>query len=364
MEYAYNPGAALITIFFITVMVFKYLQGYRRTLSADSSYMPIFILMTLISVFAFTEYDTYHYHTTYDLMVEYNEAEHVEDYYFWLTQILPNSYYLWRFFIWGGACLFFVWALKLLKLNPTICGALIPLVLIARFNVSRASFGIVVLLFCIILLIAPKKNLLTRLLALAGVVASGYLHSSMIIFIIIALLFLILPLTKKSIIILLLLFPFLYGSVLLISENLLDTYGLVNENRIFKYMMEDKLEFSTIGLFIKCVEKATLLLIVYSISRYYLSEQIKAKPENLIFFRIYKIAFGFIYVSSLFFLQNVSDWVSTRTTDAGLFFLIICIIHYFSNNRKTMIDKLYIRMSMGLLYFGQFYFIYDVISSQ
>lgn len=362
MEYAYNPGAALVTIFFITIMVFKYLQGYRRPLNTDSSYMPIFILMTLISVFAFTEYDTYHYHTTYDIMTEYHEAEHVEEYYFWLTEVLPNSYYIWRFVIWGGASLFFVWALKLLKLNPTVCGALIPLVLIARFNVSRASFGIAVLLFSIILLIAPKKNLLIRLLAIAGVVASGYLHSSMVIFITIAFLFLIFPLTKKSMIILLILFPFLYGSVLIISDSLLDTYGLVQENRIFTYMMDDKLEISTIGLFIRCVEKVTLLLIVYSISRYYLCEQNRDKPENLIFFRLYKIAFGFIYVSSLFFLQNISDWVSTRTTDAGLFFLTICIVHYFSHNRKTIIDKLYIRMAMCLLYFGQFYFIYDVIA--
>lgn len=360
MEYAYNPNLALITIFLITLMVICFYPGYGNKVKKNGNFVLVFLLMVLISVFAFTEYDTYHYHTDFDTMIKHGEKEHVEDYYFWLTQVLPRNYYIWRFAIWGGACAVIIWSLKLLKLNATITGAMIPLVLIARFNVSRASFGMAVLLFSIVLLVLPKKNIYIRILGLLGVFLSCFLHASMIVFVVIALLFLILPINKQTVVIMTFLFPLLYASVLVYSENILDTFGLAEENRIFSYLEADKLEISTIGLIYKIFAKVPLILMLFSISRYYLNSQKAKQGANIVFFKFYKIAFGFVYIAMLFFMQEVSDWVSTRTLDAGLFFVLIALIHYFETNNKTIIDKVYLFLWMFMLYFGQLFFIYDI----
>lgn len=360
MEYAYNPYAALITIFFITVMVLHFFPSYGDKVKANNNYTTVFILMVLISVFAFTEYDTYHYHTDYDIMIRHGEAEHVEEYYFWLIQVLPHNYYIWRLAIWGGATAFFVWAMKLLGINATIAGALIPIVLISRFNVSRVSFGIAVLLFSVVLLTLPKKKFLVRIIGLAGTVLSCYLHASMIIFVVIAIVSLLLPINKKTVIIMTILFPILYVSVMEFADNVLERFGLVDENRIFSYLQGDKLEITTIGFIYKIFSLVPLLLMTFSISRYYLKEHELDKKNSEVYFKFYKISFVFIYISMLFFMQEVSDWVSTRTLDAAKFFVVIALAHYLETNKKSLIDKTYIYIWMFMLYFGQFFFIHDI----
>ena len=362
MDYKYDPQAALFTIFLTVLMVAFFFKGYySNKLKTNNNYVLVFLLMSLISVFAFTEYDLYHYHTMYDLMVRHKEAEHVEDYYFWLSQVLPNNYYLWRFAIWGGACLLLVFALRIMKLNATIAGAFIPVLLIGRFVVSRASFGLSVLLLSLVLLLLPGKNRYVRMIGLLGIAASLFLHDSMLVFVTIAILSLVLKIKKKIVILSLIAFPFLYVSVMTLSERVLDAYGLVEENRIFSYLEGDALEASLIGQIYDMAKKIPLLLMLYSISNYYLNFNKTSRSKyEMTYFYFYKISYVFIYVSFLFYMQDVSDWISRRVYDAGLFPLLLCLTYYMWKNKRTTFDKVYISAWLFMLFFGEFYFIHDV----
>ncbi len=362
MDYKYDPQYALLTIFLTVMMVALFFRGYfTNKVKPSNNFILVFLLTSLISVFAFTEYDLYHYHTMYDLMVRHKEAEHVEEYYFWLSQILPVNYYLWRFAIWGCASLLIVLTLRIMKLNATISGAIIPILLISRFVVSRVSLGLSVLLFSLVLLLLPNKKKHVRLIGILGVISSLFLHESMIVFVPIAIISIFVPINKKTVILSLFAFPFLYVSVMTLSERVLDAYGLVEQNRIFSYLEADALKASFVGQIYDMSKKIPLLLMLYSISKYYLNFNKENRlKEEMTYFYFYKISYVFIYVSFLFYMQDVSDWISRRVYDAGLFPLLLCLIFYMWKNKRTVFDKVYITIWLFMLFFGEFYFIHDV----
>ena len=177
----------LINLFLWLILVYVYRSEYFRTTNRPGKYELIGFIAILFSTFAFSEADTYHYEYIYDKMVLYNVRIHIEEFYFWLVQVLPQNYYIWRLAIWGSAALIYIKVCKVNKLDSRIVGLIFPLILIQQFAVTRGCLGITLfLLGASVFIKREKQNKALYIWSVFAIVASLFLHKSLPLFIAIA----------------------------------------------------------------------------------------------------------------------------------------------------------------------------------
>lgn len=358
----YNGKLGLICLIIYLIMLIRGRKTFSGTMGQSNNYWFVFVFMALYSVLGFLEWDTYHYYAHYEEMRQAGYRIHVEQFYFWLTQVLPHSYTLYRFSIWGIASLLMVLSAKMIKLNSEVYVAWVPLLFLSEIAVTRGALGISLMIFAAILFVKSlqEKKIALVVLAIALLVASSYLHKSMIIFIFILIVSLLFPLNKRTLIISLILFPFLYGIVYgqFINFSYFSILNDDQEHLISAYQSSEQTAMNFNGIIMELFQKTMLLLLLFIIIKRYLYDNIQvSKPQYMLF----KYSYLMIYISFLFLGQNVSNWISDRTLHAGTFALVLCATHCYdvfaTHKQRNTIEKVVIVGFFIISFWDQFSFI-------
>lgn len=191
---------------FITVLVALYL--YYRTVSSDNpqyhfSY-PFFVAIILaFSLFFRPEAgDFWHTLERYTFGDPSIYTRHWEGAYYWLKDLIPNNYLLWRCCIWGPAAIIIAIAMKRMNLPSGLAVLVFILYALRAYYYTRNCLGLSLLLLAVTILTTdsqdslPIKRLLIFLL-LIGI--SWFFHKSMPMYIGIAVVSLMIPASKKGI---------------------------------------------------------------------------------------------------------------------------------------------------------------------
>lgn len=343
-------------------MLMKGWSIYKERITYSNNYTFALICILLYSVLGLLEWDTYHYYSLYNEMINGYFSIHVEKIYFWLIKALPHNYLLWRLCIWGSATILMIWSAKKLKLNSNVFCFIAAALFITRLAVSRNGLGIALLIFSSILLIQSleKRKIVSILIACTGIIISTYLHSSIYIFVGCMILALVFPLNKKNILLSLILFPFLYVSLMQLLGPIMSFLSLNEEQALFisQYVESEKMISNVLGWIPIIIEKMSFILLMFILTKKIIFDKIPLTSAHRLMF---KFSYILIYLSFLFFEQRTSSWISARTLHAATFSLVLCTTMCFNNyenHKRTKIEKLVLMMLIFNSLWGQLYFIY------
>lgn len=358
----YSGKLGLICFAIWVAMLIRGRNVISGTTVQSKNYRFVFVCMLLYSVLGFLEWDTYHYYSAYNLIRggEYNV--NMERVYIWLIEIMPNSYILFRFIVWGLASLLMVLSFKRLKLNAATLAMTVPIMFLSELTNTRGSLGLALMVFCSIVFIQSleQKKIFLVILAVLGIIASNSLHRSMFIFITITIIAYLIPFNKRLFIISLIAFPFLYS---IASGQFFNSsvFQYFSEGQMFlfsNYQSQEHLDSNLNGLINVIFSKLVLLALLFFVVRKFLYQNIQTTKSE---FFLFKFAYIMVYISFLFFRTDVSNWLSTRTLHAGTFALIICATRCFDNNafggKRNLIEKFILLGFMLTSFWHQFYFI-------
>lgn len=347
-NYIYSWRLAFIcyVAYFAILYIAKPLQSYRSPLrnSVNVKCRIFFLLIILINVFSFWEYDTYH---TWELFenrafISVYGVEAFEDVYNYLSIIARGNYFLWRFYIWGSAFLFIYCTANLLDIkNRHFLTA--TAIFLAFAGYSRVILGCSMLVFgCTAFFVYDKYW--KKVAALFLIVASYYFHKSMyvnIAFVVLALF----PLNKHSYRILLILYPFLTAvttyivnnySIVLMLTGLGSEVGGNSMDGGLSYIDQERSTANSTGLVTQIITMTPSYISIFYIARKLLYENILKTDRNqtaLVF--LFRYCFIAVYIASLFYFTETSSWIYIRFMNMAVYPLAIVLAYLWTLESKT-----------------------------
>lgn len=331
-EFGYSSGLACINLALFLLMVVKYRQVYMRhcIVKNVTSYKFIIFCLTLYSVFAFAEADTYHYMNLYEDLYKSQFSWHVEPAHFWIIKHLPHGYYLWRLFVWGVSALLYIKVFKHLQISADIAGFVIAIIMLNPFSQTRGTLGFSLMMVALSYYVPFKiSNAIRLFLVITVIILSTFFHKSLVVYALMFLLAVLFPYNKKTIIISLLLFPVFYGAIYTLSSDILEM-GILGEQTIDRgtsYLERgSEGSYNILGVLTNSIKWIALLLYFYETSKYY----IKSTCNKTVVY-IQKYTYVLVYVSFLFYGQNVSAFLYSRTLNFAMFPLAISFAYYLQN---------------------------------
>jgi len=326
------------------------------------------IIMLLLGIvfctFCCTGGDFLHYFQLYDMNVDSDEPIHYEQYYYFLTQTLPHSYYLWRFCVWGIAFFFVYLIIRNLDTDADIAYLVFILYLLNYFSNPRQSLGVVLLVLGIIKLTKAKDSympILATCMALAIIGFSTIFHATMYAYIAVALLCFIPGINNKYFIVLALCaMPILYYNIQHNTQIIANFLFSSNDEALEKtthYLESDFRVTSNLFGWLKIIiNRAPFVIIMFITSWrvFFKKEEVSYLEKHLLMF-----ALILVYISILFFGNNISAFLSTRMWDTALYPLAFFSMIYFRNHWEDRI----IRYSLYILLLSNTYnLIYEIYS--
>ena len=300
------------------------------------------IIGSLFGTFAYVTGDYLSYEIYYQVYTSISNTKlGMEDFYYWLIDILPKDYSIWRLTVWGSSVVIYTLIIKRLNLSIKYAGLIYCLMLLFYFSALRNSLGYVVLYLSIIYIIFPhRKRFLWVSIGILGIVASYFLHKSMFIYILI-ILFALIPFGKKSYITSFLAFPIIYPLVYYYATVII-LGTIANENSIESGIGYLESDFVDRGLnmlgYLKTIiwRGPVLVLMVYSIRNvFFRNEYIPYGYKVLL-----NYSYMLVYISFLFWGQQVSVFITDRFYDAATFTLAIFYTYYLSSKPRTRFIKI------------------------
>lgn len=347
-NYIYSWRLALICYiaYFTMLYIAKPLQSYRSPLknSVNVKCGIFFLLIILINVFSFWEYDTYH---TWELFedrafITVYGVEAFEEVYNYLSIIAGGNYFLWRLFVWGSAFLFIYGTAHILRIKNRHFLTATALFL-AFAGYSRVILGCSMLVFGCTTFFKFEKYW-KKVIALLIIAASYYFHKSMyvnIAFTIIALL----PLSKHSFRTLLVIYPFLTATTTYIVNNMnmaLMLTGLGSEvggNSMdggFSYIEQERSIANLTGIITQLITLAPTYISMFYIARRILREKVLTTDRNKnVIYYLFKYSFVAIYIASLFYFTETSSWIYIRFMNMAVYPLAIVLAYLWTLESKT-----------------------------
>lgn len=348
----------LFCLFFWIIALLIYFPSIKNTgkglhakyPSSNSDLFLLFSLITLYSVFEFAGGDFYHYKEFYEVIHFKGENDGLDPIYIWLADVLPESFYLWRFVIWGLAAFIWVMLIKRLKCSVRLAGCLFFLVVFFLFVGARQALGFSILYMGLTLIFTPHSKL-EMLWGILLCLVSYFFHSTMIVYLILAL-FVLLPLSKKFIVISLLLFPVIYyafGGIIELFMTQMNIYNEASSEVISRYLESDfRVTSNVYGVIRMVIDRAPIFILLY----YGLKDVFWKKIEiDKVYQKFLLLAYMMIYISFLFQGREVSSFISPRFWDASLFPLTLFLYGYFTRVKV----KKYLYLSLMLLIVSKLY---------
>ena len=357
VEYTYSGQLAIFNFLIWLILIIRYKAGFGSQTRFSFHYAFLCIMIVLFATFGFSEADTYHYHSIYDEMIKFRSAIHVEPIYYWLIEHIPHNYYLWRFVIWGSAAVLLMATFKRLRLNALAVGLAFPLILLQQFAITRGCLGISIFLYASTFILKPDSNkLYSYCWGILCCVLSVFFHKSIPLFIAMSFLALI-PLNRGLIIISIILYPILRAVAMPFVFDILGGSLFSTETAEFAqgYLESDKSIANINGIMRLCLEYIPRILIfIFLVKEYIFSK--KEIPKSIRFF--FQYSYILFYIAMLFFGQDTSSFVSSRTIHMMCFPLTIVCAYYLTTSEKRPI-LLKSALSFFILY-DAFAFLYTI----
>lgn len=356
-EYNYNGQLAIINFVIWLILIARYFSEYKKFSGRRTSYKFLCILCIITFTFAFAEADTYHYQNLYAELIRSHEPIHVENFYFWLSHFLPQGYFLWRFVIWGTALWLMIKTFNRYELDKrTIC-FVFPLILIIQFSVTRGCLGIALMLFSLSYLLKPgKSRFWSYVFGISGIILSSFLHRSLPLFVILLLLSFI-PLRKGMYILSVLLFPVLRIAIMTVINYIL-LGGMLSEGTsefADGYFNAEAVTSNLFGYMRLTIEYIPrLLTFIVLIKTFCFSKEEPPRHIRVLL----QYSYILFYLALLFFGQELSSFVSSRTIHMMCFPLTIVLAYYLMNRKRPVLIKVALSFYIFVDIFTYTYTIY------
>lgn len=362
MQYSVSLLHEILTVIAWVIML---LLGYREMLKYDKLYEEynyeteeeyffykprsfwyrMLIITMLFCTFGCVGGDFLHNQVIYDLNVQSDHPIHFESVYVLLIKGLPTNYYLWRFCVWGLAAFLLFMILDEIKSDLDFSFFVFTLMLMNYFPNLRQTLGFMMMFYGYVLLFRSAEDAMPQKLVMGIIllIISTFFHSTIFVFIVLSLL-LFIPGTKSlaMIIVSVLLFPYLYDITKELSTQFI---GMVSNNdamqeKATKYIESSfRVELNIRG-FLKIIVNRlpVLMLFFYGIKKIFIEKVEASYMEKHLLMLTYLL----IYISCLFFNNNVSAYLSQRFWDAACYPLTIFAMIFLRNYSGS----LYVRITL------------------
>ena len=299
-----------------------------------NNYKFVIFYLTLYSVFAFAEADTYHYMNLYEDLYKSQVPWHVEPAHFWIIKHLPHGYFLWRLFVWGVSAILYTKAFKHLQISANVAGFVIAIIMLNPFPQTRGTLGFSIMMIALAYYVPFKIcNAIRVIFILIAIVLATFFHKSLGIYALLFPLAVLMPYNKKMIILSLILFPVLYAAVYTLSGDFLEI-GFLGKQTIESgtSYLERGTEgaYNIFGILTNSIMWMALFLYFQETTQYYITNTC-----NEAIITIQKYTYILVYVSFLFLGQNLSAFLYTRTLNFAMFPLAISFAYYLQNSKYS-----------------------------
>lgn len=315
--------------------------GYKRK---PFSVVGVGVVLLIFSLFDFMGGDWVNYYYQFNDYTKHGIDRHFEPIYNFFADISFKNFFIWRLYIWGIAIVSFCLTIKRLRLSPSFVLLLILLAYFQYFIGARQTLGFCIIYYAVSFIVRPIKGQ-PRIFNIAVIVAlmtlSLFCHKSMMIYILVIAFSAILRLNKKTILVSAIAFPFLYFSIMFLSEYFLTKTGLMDEKVVeagLEYLnSKEKWELNSAGLFQRVIDWTPVILLYGIIIKDVILRKVSFVENK---FNIYfNIAYILFYISWLFRGQTTSVYLAPRFWDASILPLIIFGSSYFYKRRANKIFK-------------------------
>lgn len=250
--------------------------------------------------------DYYHYwEFVQRLSPAYVTKTGFESFYDWLIISVHKNYFLFRFFVWGSACVLFVLAVKQFKVNVNHALFFIVICNISTFSYARATLGMAVAFYGLALFFHPYRGMMFwRIMGISILLCAPFFHRSIYLLLIVILLAIITPMNKLTTIILLLCFPVITAVVGLFMSKYAFYYiqDEILADRLSSYSEAVKPTSNWKGLIQNVLHYATFYIpLLVSMVALEFKKKKERCPQGI--YVLYKIVFFMIIVaSSMYFV--------------------------------------------------------------
>lgn len=353
-------GEAIFCDLFWLFLFFIFLPSLKDTRQKISLFL-VWLLISIYSTFEFTGGDFYNYLALYNQNLSSSDPIHLEYFYYWLIQILPSSYFLWRFFLWSIATFFWILILDGLKQNIRFSGLIFILVVFYLFVGARQALCFSVLYYALFVFCGRNEQLSLKNVVFSFflIVLSFFLHKMAVVSVLI-MLFSLLPIGKKSFILSLFAFPFLYKIFDSLAYSFILEYSAFNAEgakSMDMYMEGENIQANFNGLLRIFIDRIPIfILLFYSMWRIFLNKEYVPRIYRILL----RMSYLMIYISYLFVGRDISKFIAPRFWDAALFPFTLFIAGYMYNKRKSKIFRICFCMLLISNFFALFYTLYKV----
>lgn len=222
---AWSSIGVIINIIMYAIMILLMRPYYLKPDKDNKSRnVIIFAIFFLFCIFPLYSPDTFAYYTYYLLIKQGNiSGVPIEQIYFDIISQI-DSFLIFRFIVWGGACACVWFTLKSLKIRIGAFLLFFIGLFILKYSYARAFLSFALIFLGLALCYMDKRVLISRIMGISIIISACLFHKSAIFGVAIALLTIIIPSLNKSIVkSLLLLYPFLIILAKVIISNFFET---------------------------------------------------------------------------------------------------------------------------------------------
>lgn len=223
----------------ILIFVNLYLVFYKHD-NNGTGYISLMLYVLLFCVFYIPQNgDVIGY---FNLYKTGNVSGHLEPFYEWTINAIPQGFFYWRSVIWGLAMFFIILTFK--KLNIEAGYATISFLsfsLLQNFYYLRNDLAFSILFFSIVHIIYLRYNHISKYLIILYMIialSSYFLHKSMPLYLVLSAIALYFIFKKKNFYILILIFPVIFFSYKWIATTFLEYNIWINSEDTVNYVMD------------------------------------------------------------------------------------------------------------------------------
>jgi len=328
-----------------------------------SFWYRMLILTILFVTFGCVGGDFLHNQVIYDMNLQSDHPIHFEDVYVLLIKGLPPNYYVWRFCVWGMAAYLLFKILDEIKSDLDFSFFVFTLMLLNHFPNLRQTLGFMMMFYGYVLMFRSAEDAMPQkfFMGIILLICSTFFHSTILVFIILSLL-LFIPGTKSLVVVIasLIAFPFLYDITKELSTQFI---GLVSSNDMMqekatKYIESSyRVELNIRGFLKLFINRLPVLMLFFFGIKKILIEKVEVSYMEK---HLLMLTYTLIYVSCLFFGNNVSAYLSQRFWDAACYPLTIFAMVFLRNYSGSLYVKVVMYAFLISNIFNMAYSLYTI----
>jgi len=265
---------------------------------------------------------------------------HYEPFYFWIANILPHNYLIWRFAVWGLASFLLIQTFKLIDCSPQFATMIfIVITLIPCFYYLRNSLSFAALYLAATLLFTlrdleriPRAK--RAILIIGLIVFAFFTHNSFPLYFVICILALSLPANKYVIIVSLICFPVIRHFVESISQLFLGLDIISTETReLGEFYLDETNDLSSnINGYISMVLAMSPFLVAFY---HFIFNVKKEDMKNYAVCKFFILTTYFIFYISFAFLGIASHNMFMRFFNSAFFPMAIAFLCLYKEREKS-----------------------------